>query len=542
MTGAPATLERPTGRAGGPALDELVELVLDVTESPIDAHAVAATLESQGLRDLDARERYGRVDIFDLAEAVHAACLARLEHAPPPRRSGPPRAGLAGRARRSIGWYLQGAIFALPLGIQVASLVGLDFSLWAFLGFTYLDATAVALAVIVSSLVMSGFEQAIGFLAPGYAEEEKHTLARSVTLRIGGIALVVAVGFGLGLWLANASGAILPKRAFEIGLVYYALLCILELSFGIVYSLKHWPVLVISTVAGLIAVGLALELSSLSIYAAHWLGISFAAAIAYAWCFGVLWRRSRAVTGELALARLPSASVLIGSMAPRFAYGLLYSLLIFLDRLIAWSATDNQLSVPILFDTPYELGLDWALVAVIPSLALLQYSVMRFVTTIIPLQESFSALSILEHNRHLTRLYGRQLLLLTAVTGAAVAACYWGMVWLGSFDQLAELGRVFADPVTRSVFVLAVGGYGALVWGLLNGVFLFSLSRSKLVLRALAAGVIVSGTLGLYLSRALEYWYSAAGMAAGCLVFATMTTWYALRVLREADYHYYAAY
>jgi predicted ATPase len=43
-----------------------------VTSGPetVEAWAVAALLESEGLRDVDARDRYGRADLFEFAREV----------------------------------------------------------------------------------------------------------------------------------------------------------------------------------------------------------------------------------------------------------------------------------------------------------------------------------------------------------------------------------------------------------------------------------------------------------------------------------------
>jgi hypothetical protein len=71
---------------------------------------------------------------------------------------------------------------------------------------------------------------------------------------------------------------------------------------------------------------------------------------------------------------------------------------------------------------------------------------------------------------------------------------------------------------------------------------LFSLARPRLVLRAALPALLVSAGVGIALSRIYDYWYSAAGLAAGALVFALISAWYAIRVLSRIDYYYYAAY
>ena len=78
--------------------------------------------------------------------------------------------------------------------------------------------------------------------------------------------------------------------------------------------------------------------------------------------------------------------------------------------------------------------------------------------------------------------------------------------------------------------------------GLMNSVFVFSLSRPMFVLQAITAAVVVNAVVGFVLSRTLAYWYSVVGLTVGALVFAAVSTRYAMRVFRNLDYYYYSAY
>ena len=94
---APAQVARPAARpapkrvvrAAALPFPELVDLVVERIGVPVDVYAVAATLESEGIRDLDARERFGSADVFDLAEDVYGAALQKVVETPvePDRKS-----------------------------------------------------------------------------------------------------------------------------------------------------------------------------------------------------------------------------------------------------------------------------------------------------------------------------------------------------------------------------------------------------------------------------------------------------------------------
>lgn len=99
---------------------ELVDFVIEQTGRPLDRWAVAATLESGGIRDVDARERYGRRDVFDLADDVYFRSLQVVS----PDRS-PPERAVARRRRAAVfaGKYLTGGFFFIPLSLQLGSLL-----------------------------------------------------------------------------------------------------------------------------------------------------------------------------------------------------------------------------------------------------------------------------------------------------------------------------------------------------------------------------------------------------------------------------------
>jgi uncharacterized membrane protein YfcA len=92
------------------------------------------------------------------------------------------------------------------------------------------------------------------------------------------------------------------------------------------------------------------------------------------------------------------------------------------------------------------------------------------------------------------------------------------------------------------VFLAGTAGYGLLVVALLNGVFLFSLSRPWPAVGALALAVCTNAAVGWTFSRTGEYWWSVGGLVAGAAVFAVLTSAATVRVLRRLDYYYYSAF
>jgi len=522
-------------------IDELVDFVLDKTTSPVDRWAVAAILESRGLRDVDAVERFGKRDIFDLAEEIYIRCRRRLA-ANPPATEEEPASTWHRRLARFLHFYLRGTLFAMPMAVQIVAVLLLGYALWASLRFNEFQATAVAIGTILSFVVTGGFVQSIGRLGLFYTEQGSYILAKQVCYHLIRRGLITVLAVGLTWYVTNLLSPYYPQSILLISLTYYFLLGALWLTLAVLYTLQQRLAVLLTTTTGLGVILWVMHFTGWSVYVAHWLGLLTVNLLAFLWGYRVLSQRAWRVSGELRLARLPRLSVLAYATAPYFAYGVLYFGYLFLDRLIGWSAGREPLPLLIWFRTPYELGVDWALLSLILTIALLEYTVHEFASIIIPMQRRFSAFQIAEHNRFFARFYLRQLLLLAGIAVVSAIVTYRGVLWFRQFDEIRQVRDFFASPITFKVFYWAVAGYGLLAWGLMNSVFFFSFSRPAFVLRALGVAAAVNALVGFALSRTLSYWHSVVGLTVGSLVFALLTTWYAVRLFRNMDYYYYSAY
>lgn len=526
---------------GHSEIEDLVDFVLEKTESPVDHWAVAATLESRGMRDVDAVEKFGKRDIFDLADEVYARCRERLA-ADPPADEEEPQPAWYRRLARFLKLYLRGTFFALPMAVQIVSMLVFGFALWAFLRFRESQATAVAIGTMLSFIVTGGFVQAIGRLGLSYAEQGSHILAKKVCYRLIGAGLVVVLGIGLVWYAGNLLVPHFPHDIILVSLMYYLLLSGLWLFLAVLYTMQRNLAIVLVTAGGVGVIWLVTHFTPWSIYVAHWVGLAATNLLAFLWGHRLLTRRAATVAGELRWAELPRTSILAYSVAPYFAYGVLYFGYLYLDRFVGWSAGEAPLPLIIWFRTAYELGLDWALLSLVLTIALLEYTINEFAAIIIPTQKRFSAFQIAEHNRFFLRFYLRQVLLLAGIAIVSAVVTYRGVVSLQRYDHIKQIRDFFASPITFQVFYWGVLGYGLLVWGLMNGVFFFSLSRPRFALWSIGLATVINALVGFVLSRTLGYWHSVIGMVVGSLIFAVVTTRYALRVFGDLDYYYYSAY
>ena len=527
---------QPDDAAASPAaasesLDELVDFVLVQTTSPVNTWAVAATLESGGVRDVDARQRYGDADVFALADRVYAACRVRLLQAGDP---GEPVAEPGGHLivlRR----YGRGLIAGLPMLVQTFSVLLLAFVLYALLGYDAEKASVVALATLASLVVTGGFVQCVGRLGVYYVEQGSYRLAQQVSWRLLRYGVAAAAAVGCILTAANAVAGWFPWELTVKALVYYALLTMLWLLLALLYVMRlRLSIVLVFLATAAVAAG-ARWLFGSSLEVAHWSGLLAADVGAALWARHVLRRRAAKDDVSGAVRRLPRQAIHAYGLAPYFLYGLLYFSFLFLDRMLAWTVGGQPL--PFWFDAGYEVGLDLALVVLVLMLPQLEYAVHAFSDSMTPVQTSFLAQQGALHNRHYLRFYGRQLLLLFGIGVTSAGLVTSGVVWLRATQRLPLEGSV-----TWPVFLAGTAGYVLLVVALLNGVFLFSLSRPWPAVVALSAALCTNAAVGWTLSRSGEYWWSVGGLVAGSAVFAGLTSFATVRTLRRLDYYYYSAY
>jgi hypothetical protein len=426
-------------------------------------------------------------------------------------------------------------ISGLPMLVQTFSVLLLAFVLYALLGYDTEKASVVAAATLVSLVVTGGFVQCIGRLGVYYAEQRSYRLAQQVSWRLLRYGVGAAAVVGSLLTAVNAVTGWYPTALMLDGLVYYVLLTLLWLLLAVLYAMQlRLSIVLIFLATALVAAGTRWLLAS-SVEVAHWSGLLAADLGAAIWARHSLRRRAAQddVTGVVR--RLPRQAVQAYGLAPYFLYGLLYFSFLFLDRLLAWTVGGHPL--PFWFDAGYEVGLDLALVVLVLMLPQLEYAVHAFSESMTPVQTAFFAAQGRSHNRHYLRFYARQLGLLLVLGVLAAGLVTSGVLWLRGTDRLPLDGSV-----TWFVFLAGTAGYGLLVVALLNGVFLFSLSRPWPAVGALSVALCTNAAVGWTLSRSGEYWWSVGGLVAGAAVFAGLTSVATVRVLRRLDYYYYSAY
>jgi hypothetical protein len=425
---------------------------------------------------------------------------------------------------------------------QIILLLALTYSLWAWLYFSELQATVVAVATLLSFLVAGGFTQSIGREGIYYLGHENGRLAKQACFRmiaLGSVTVVScgALAFGIG-WAADV-----PNELVAVGLMYFVLLAHLWLFLSILYVSKDFLAILLITMAGVGPVDLVMRLTCWGIYAAHGLGLLTALTLAGGFGYYRLEQAARKTKAELSGARLPLRAITVYEVLPYFAYGVLYFAFLSMDRVNAWSAPSAGARPFFLrFRTPYEAGTAAALISLFLTLAVLQYTINSFSDVLISRQETFRATELSDHNAYFQRFYRRHLFLLLTVGAVSIAATYlalYGIEWSEAAPALADL---FGSHVTQLVFAIAAAGYFLMAAAVFNVLFFFTLGRPGLVLRSITPAVLVNAGVGYAASRTFGYEYASLGLLAGSAVFALISTAIALDVFEHFDFYYYSAY
>jgi hypothetical protein len=521
---------------------QLAREVYHIIGEPLDVWAVAATLESIGLRDSDAVKQYQRPDLFKLAERIlyliHVdPTRTRVDYTPPP----PP--ARESRLARALLFYFRGASAALPMAGQIASVLLLRYSLWAWVDFTESQATVVAIGTILSFIVTGGFIQSIGREGVRYAGQMNYFLAHRISMKIVRAGTLTVMIVGVLFYAVNIIIPYYDERLMLVSLMYYFLLSELWLFSSLAYVLDRQIAVFTATMIGVVPVYLVMEFTTLGIYVAHAAGLLTAIGLMAVYTVVLLRRMAKNTDSFLKMNRLPHAPVRTYVVAPYFLYGLLYFINLFIDRIVSWSAPNPEPPPYVIwFRTPYELGMDWALLSLVLTLAALEYMIHEFSYHQIPTQLKVRNDDVQDYVSFYKRFFTKHLLIIAVVGVFSIIVSYYGVLSLQRFDNVREIREFFSNPITFQVFWAAAFGYYFLALGLYNCLFFFTLSRPEFAIRSIIAGLGVNVVVSLILSRWVQYEYGVGGLIIGGIVFALMTMNYAQQFFDRLDYYYYAAY
>ncbi len=528
------------------AVQEITERVYELIGNPISKWAVAATIESLGVRNVDVRTDYGYDTVFELGDEVYRRIKKKekeIAKADTDRDDEFKFGGIGRTLKLFAKHYTAGMVFSMPMLSQIIAIILFEYALWAWFDFNEAQATVVALGTMVSFILTGGFIQTLGRLVSKYKGEGNYYLAAKATVAVMKIAIPFVFISALAIFCINLILPFYPQQLIILSMIYMVLISLLLLSASILFATEQRFMILMGIVSGTIFVIFGMDFAGLGIYMSQWLGILTATVIISVYAYIYYKLKIRSLRQELFKQSLPESEVSYYNTYRYFVYGFCYFTFLFMDRLMAWSAGPPPPEYIIWFNTPYELGMDWALISLVITIAMLEFSVHSFSRNLIPAQKKAVISKIKLFNRFFRRFYIKQIMLLLAIGGLSILFTYYGVLSLRAFEsEVPEIADFFANPMTFKVFWLASIGYLFLIYGLLNSLFFFTLNRPEMVMYAMIGSLFVNFITGFLCSRIFGLEYAVIGLIAGSLVFSISTGILAKRFFKHLDYFYYSAY
>lgn len=515
------------------ALDEVLASVSSQVQNVRNHYEVTAILEAMGWTDKQAAEQLGYDSVFELARDLY----------PLLRRAIPVESFYAEQKRpllvsiwMAINSFFRGILFAIPMAVSVMAYLILRYSLWASDALTLELATAVVLGTVLSFVVTGGFTQAIARRGMMYLGQNEYNLSRRLSFIFVRIGLVVTALTGLTVTAIFLIFEIFPVAMVAYMMVYYAFLATMWLSVTIHYILRQGLLFSGFIIGGIGLVMLLHAVGGLDIVVSQIIALSTVALLSMVVAFYNFRREERRMAGEKEVA-LPRMSVVVYTVLPYFGYGFLFFSFIFLDRIIGWSCISTFMPYFIWFRGEYELGHDFALLAAVIPMGVVEAMInsgmdhLRVLYSRYTLRESDQFISAYR------KYYLKQFLWYLVLSALSGLVIYYIIM---TFPYARHLFIGVRVPGTgRFVFTYSIIGYVLLVAGLMNCLFMFCLSQPRPVLHALGSGILVNFSLGFVLSRTMGYHMAVIGMLVGSGVFAGLSTRGVLKLLSDLDYYVY---
>jgi len=538
--GPVATLEKTLSDVAN--MDLLAEEVRRACGQPVNVLQIAALLESAGVTEAVARQRYQHASVFALAEQV-ARLMLRMDGAPVARRQ--VVALPQERSLETVKDYMRGPLALLPI-------VLLSLTIMAYQGFEQWrpgQVLALSIAMIGSLLVTSGFVQAFARKGSSYLSQGYVRAAQRVVNMIIGVAVVVVI-FTAGLFavLLRWSGWLSPD---DIGLmaVSYVALSLLWLASGVLSLLKqaHW-------FGGALAAGLGLSYLCLRGLAstpfprpmimllAVIMGMTGTLMVVVLVVRGALSREAVAAdAGNRPIILAPAAQLVVG-LVPYFGYGVLYIVFILSGHVGGWLGAFRTAARPMEAVGTVEMGLTVAVGGFILASGVAERTMRRFWERVQVYQTKTVQTRPDGFGRMVREFFlEEQSYFLAALVFCSFVVAIGLLVLLLLFLASGMTALPWSNQATV-VFVIGLVGYGMMAAGLFSCMFMITLSQPWAASSAVVSGIAVAVVTGLAFSNVLPYQYATLNVVAGGLALMLISRKRLWRILKDADYFYYTSF
>ncbi len=507
----------------------LLQQVLKANPDPQDPLDVTALLESFGWTDHRAQEQ-GHPDLFSMGRELYQDIRTGMRHEPLQRRAMPSWLRLS---LHVVVQFPHGLSFALPMIVSFAAMITLRISLSSYLYFSVAQATAMALATFLSFVATGGFVQSMSNSVYVFLSMNETALARATAWRLMRWGLLVALVLAVLLLGGDLVVPVMPLSLVVFMDVYMVLLSAMWLAFAGLYVLRREQWLTLITLGGVLLTWSLWRLG-LPVVLAQAIALVCTALAALGLASLLLAQLSRK-HGERSRIVSPRASQLAYVAWPYFAYGVLYFTFIFVDRLVSWSTNNTFMPYYIWFRGEYELGMDWALLALVLPLGTVEVLIHYVSNWLQGANQAIPARDVPRLARGMRAVYTQCLAVFSVGAVASLVLTRQVVVWVAHWPPVHS-----ATPTTgveSFVFTWAGIAYIVLAAGLFNVLVLFSLLHPLPALRLVTLAIATDFLVGIVLTRLTGHEHLAVlGLLAGSVFLLAGSTRAVLRALPEIDY------
>lgn len=534
QNGNALAVEQDTTNAG--CIEMIAALTTEVAQRdqvPIDALEITAIIESMGVTDEVARQRYEIADAFALGEKIFDRLRStRLPLPTPPATPLPPPSSWEVLRDASRGIFGLLPAMVLMVCIFVYSTTGQ----WG-----PNIVLALSAGMTSSMLITNGIIQALSRRTSIYLGMQKAGLAGRflwqsaalifagllgldlcgllITYQLGIFTMAEGISFSLAflslsaLWMVASSLALIQRTSW----LSLAMVCGLLVGTMADYLLRahsDWHLMISTTVGYSVAV-------LMIIAAAH---------------SGYTDRHLRhAKTPQKFY--WPSRSYLLHEAAPYFTYGFLYMAFILLPHILGWLGTLGVHQMRSWAVTSVEIGLTLSMPPLILANGMAEHTLRRFWRYTPALQAQTTGQDLENFRRSLhTFHYQYATIYLIGLTLLSIGT---HMLFTLGLENGILARWVDLPNSTELLFIFNAGliAYGFLGLGIFNCMFCITVGAPQLATQAVSWGLVTTLLLGAFLSR-IHYTFSALAFIVGALVFVIVAWRMCFRILQSADYRF----
>ncbi|NRD77984.1 hypothetical protein HPT25_11370 [Bacillus sp. BRMEA1] len=514
-------------------LDEVREKQLQ----PEDQFEIAALLESMGWNDSRAEKEFGVKDLFELADHLWESIESNLNYQAFTKAQQPK--GVLKRIEM-IRSFLRGLIFAFPMGVSVAAMLTLKFSLWSYKYLSLKNATSIAIGTILSFVVVGGFTQAIARRGFFYIIQGYYNLARRTTFLFILIGFGVCIGISLILIALNVIFNMFSYDMILLIILFFFFLTAIWLSVTVMYILKKEIIFTGLIIFGIFLVYIMFDRFHIDIILSQLISLLIVSLCSILLVLYFFLKAER--KGEKGIAiKLPRFSITLYTIWPYFFYGFLYFSFLFIDRVNAWTKNEDYMPYMILFRGQYELGLDFALLTIILPMGISEVILSKLMSDIELSQKNFLISESDKLYKKFVRSYKKLAGMIFASSVISSIVIYRFLLWYNQTSIRLNGENLLNNHVTLFVLLWGIISYIMLAFCLMNAVILFALSQANMVVKALMPSILCNFIIGFLLSRWISYEYAVIGLLAGTILLTVLTTQALMKVLKNLDFYLYAA-